>query len=56
MRDITDDDIEALVSSLLNYYLLVKCGAIHDPNVGPDFLEAIKKISNQGPTLFENIL
>ena len=55
MREITKADVEDLLGSLLSYYWLVKCGAIHDPNVGPDFLDAIKEIAKRGPELFDNI-
>lgn len=55
MREVTQNDVDNLVRSLLNYYWLSKCGIIHDSNVGPDFLKAIKEISKRGPELFDNI-
>ena len=54
MVEVKQSDVDNLVKSMLNYYWLVKCGAIHDPNVGPEFLNAIKEISKRGPELFEN--
>lgn len=53
---ITQRDVDDLVRSMLNYYLLVKCGAIRDDKVGPDFLDAIKEIAKKGVSLLEDKL
>lgn len=53
-HQVTQRDVDDLVRSMLNYYLLVKCGAIHDDKVGPDFLDAIKEIAKKGVSILED--
>jgi hypothetical protein len=52
--DFTQKDTDALVTSMLNYYLLVKCGALKDKNLGPQFLEAVREIHKKGIYILEN--
>lgn len=53
LQDITQDDVDDLVDSMLNYYLLVQCGIIKDKDVGPQFLKAIKELSKNGVSILE---
>lgn len=52
--EFTQKDIDALVTSMLNYYLLVKCGAIKDEKMTPQFLDAVKEINRKGIYILEN--
>lgn len=49
----TQTDINLLVTSLLNYYLLVKCGALKDKNLPPTFLDAVREIHKKGIYILE---
>lgn len=54
--EVTQTEVDQLVRSLLNYYLLVRCGVLRDNSVTPGFLQAIKEIEKQGPSIFQQDL
>lgn len=54
--EVTQPEVDGLVRSLLNYYLLVRCGVLTDNSVSDGFLHAIQEIERQGPNIFNEDL
>lgn len=54
MEEVKKEDVDNLCRSMLNYYFLVQVGAIHDPQVGQQFLDVVKEIAKRGTSIFEN--
>ena len=50
--EVPQTEIDELIRSLLNYYLLVRCGVLRDNSVDGTFLQAIREIEREGPNIF----